>query len=61
MPACAAIFPGHEEESNPSGLGPEDTRRNTGVPDHAFGRLMEQPNLPRSERGVLKGVQVKIL
>jgi len=30
----AAIYLGHEEDINPLGLEPRDTRGGTGVPDH---------------------------
>ena len=33
-PIRTATFLGHEEERNPPGLGPGDTRSITGMPDH---------------------------
>ena len=33
-PIRTATFLGHEEDSNPPGLGPGDTRGSTEMPDH---------------------------
>lgn len=33
-PAFSTTFNGHEEDSNPRGSDPRDTRGSTGVPDH---------------------------
>jgi hypothetical protein len=49
-------FRGHEEDSNPPGLGPGDTRGRTEVPDHSLPVAQ-----PQSGALLRRGLQVRIL